>query len=110
MTEAEWLASDDIEAMFLHMSELGYEPEVIRKWFLWACASLRRGWEHLPDPRSRRAVEVTEAYAEGLADEDELTAAFEAARGVENEIVAAHPQEDVHRTADPALAYPLAAA
>lgn len=112
MTEAEWLAASDIQAMFDHLADTGYAPENLRKWYLWACACSRRGWSFLTDERSRQAVEITELYADGHVEETEVFAAFEQAQAVERELVAAHPNEDIYAAArrDPALRYPLAAA
>jgi hypothetical protein len=43
-----------------------------RKQRLLACACARRVWSLMPDDESRRAVEVAERYADGLAKEDDL--------------------------------------
>jgi hypothetical protein len=103
MTEAEWLASTDPEAMlrFLlgkpavrsggllgwlglarQLPEPGTAGEVRtsdRKLRLFACACCRRIWDLLVDERSRQGVEVAERYADGLASEDERKAAEAAA-------------------------------
>lgn len=47
---------------------------------LFACWCVRQVWHLLEDPRSRRAVEVAERYANGEATEEELVAARYAAR------------------------------
>jgi hypothetical protein len=56
-----------------------------RKFCLFACACVRRVWHHLADERSRRAIEIAEAFVEGQASVDQLfpaTAdAFEASGG-----------------------------
>jgi hypothetical protein len=57
---------------------LGDDPRN-RKQMLLAAACLRRVWAWLLDPRSRKAVEVAEQFADGLATEDDLRAAREAA-------------------------------
>jgi hypothetical protein len=46
-----------------------------RKLRLYGCAGCRRLWPFLRDERSRKAVEVSERYADGLASEAELQAA-----------------------------------
>ena len=89
MTEAEWLSSKIPRAMlnaFRPDSYIQYyrnlKPEdrakagrLDRKLRLFACACVRRVWHLLEDERSRRAVEVSERYAEGMATPEELDAA-----------------------------------
>ena len=50
---------------------------VLRKF---ACRCVREVWHLLTDERSRNSVEVAERHADGLATDDELTAAWAAAR------------------------------
>jgi hypothetical protein len=68
MTEADWLTATDPERM------LDYHRGKVsdRKLRLFAVACCRAVWHCLTDPRSRRAVEVSEAFTEGLASDDEL--------------------------------------
>jgi hypothetical protein len=71
MTEAEWLACDDPVPMLAC-------PEVRRsdrRERLVACACCRRFWHLLADG-SRRAIEVTERYADGHATSDDLWDAY----------------------------------
>src|SRR5262245_10659504 len=76
MTEAEWLANDEPEAMLeaLMQGQLRHSPARSspaprpsdRKYRLFAVACCRQSWHLLTDKRSRRAVEVAERYADGL--------------------------------------------
>src|SRR4051794_21902651 len=68
MTEDEWLRSSDPDNLFRHRDRL-----TERKARLFACSCCRRIWHLLTDVRSRRAVEVAEAYAEGKAGRAELS-------------------------------------
>lgn len=86
MNEQEWLASTDPAAMLgeitaPHNSDLpnpGWRASD-RRLRLFACACCRSVWDRLTDPRSRRAVEVAERYADGLCDFPALAAAERAA-------------------------------
>jgi hypothetical protein len=91
MTEAQWLASEDVDEMidwlrkdWKHsLFELGRwlgalrRSDKERRLRLFACACLRHAWDKLPGPKDRAAVEVAERYAEGQATERELAAAGE---------------------------------
>jgi hypothetical protein len=67
VTEAQWLTSTDPQSMLEFLS--GRVTE--RKLRLFVCACVRRHWDALNDDCSRRAVEVAERFADGLADEVE---------------------------------------
>src|SRR4051794_39821103 len=67
MTEQEWLACSDPQKMLEYLHDKASE----RKLRLFACACCRRLWHCLRAP-SRRAVEVAEQYADGLASSAEL--------------------------------------
>ncbi len=71
MTEAEWLTCDDPERMRAFV----WDGMSLRKRRLFAAGGARRSWGLLGDARSRRAVEVAERHADGLADDAELAAA-----------------------------------
>jgi hypothetical protein len=85
VNEAQWLASDDPAAMYGHLLHGAsvdgdaYPVVTQRKLRLFACGCARLVWDRLRDKRSRRAVEVAEAYADGAATRDELAKAQHAA-------------------------------
>jgi hypothetical protein len=66
VTEAAWLRSKDLWAMFSHLGPNRSE----RKSRLFAAACCRRVWPLL-DEDHRLAVEVAERFADGLADNEE---------------------------------------
>ncbi len=73
MTETEWLAATDPDAMLSALTAARKIPE--RKLRLFAAACCRRVWGLLDDTRSQRAVQMAESYADGLATAVELAAA-----------------------------------
>jgi hypothetical protein len=89
MTEQEWLHCAEPDVMLTYLLSRAREwPERIlfwwrspseRKWRLFACACCRRIWPCFEDERSRKAVEVSEKYADGLARRGELSKARKAA-------------------------------
>src|SRR4051794_33865241 len=79
MTEAEWLASEDPQPMLAFVRERIGE----RKARLFACACCRRVWDRLSHERSRRAVEVAERFADGLATPQQRVRRYGMAMGLD---------------------------
>jgi hypothetical protein len=75
MTEADWLACTNPEPMLGYLATHGSD----RKLRLFACACARRHWDLLPEDSCRRAVEVSEQYADGQATQEDLEHAWSAA-------------------------------
>jgi hypothetical protein len=83
MTETEWLASADPEAMLALLK--GRVSE--RKLRLFCCACCRRVLHLYHDERSRTTVEIIESYVEGRATAEGMSSAYNAAQDVLNEMV-----------------------
>lgn len=87
MTEAEWLACRDPDALLEFLRAAACARRLSqpsrRKVRLFACACCRRAWDALTDARSRAAVAVAERYADRLATREELAQAFRRAKAVE---------------------------
>ena len=67
MTEADWLACPDPHRAMAWVRESGNVSD--RRLRLFAAAYCRLFWSLLDDRRSRKAVEIAELYADGLATE-----------------------------------------
>jgi hypothetical protein len=100
MTEAEWLKCDDPLKMLMWLRTQGRVPRFKsgrRKLRLFASACCRRLWDHLPNDACRRAVEINERHADGLAAKADLVAAWEATenqvRELETNLPLAPPRE-----------------
>src|SRR5262245_51520520 len=71
MTETQWITATDPKKLLKYLHAKASE----RKRGLFAAACCRRVWHLLTDPRSRRAVETAERYADGEATGKELSRA-----------------------------------
>lgn len=87
VTETEWLACTDSDTMLDHLcGRRVYD----RKLVLFACACCRRVRRRLVDPRSLRAVETAERYADGLATPAALHRAARSAQTALFDLIDAH--------------------
>jgi hypothetical protein len=100
VTETDWLAAADPERMLDYLR--GRAPA--RKQRLFAVACCRRVWHLLTDERSRRAVEIAERYADGLADEEDLRLAAAGAETVAEALAAYAGPTDVNDESSAAFA------
>jgi hypothetical protein len=80
MTEAQWLTTTDPDRLLDAI-----RAKSPRKCGLFVCACCRRLWSKLPDPRSRRVVDVAEKFLDGGVSLDELLNAVARARAVPND-------------------------
>ena len=89
MTQKEWSEGSDPEEMLIGLND--FQPSE-RKLRLFMCACCRRIWNEFTDDRCRKAVEVAERHADGLASEDERQEADEEAASAAEE---AEEEEDL---------------
>lgn len=75
MKEAQWLAGNDLERMLRYLGDRADE----RKLRLFACACCRRIEDCIRDPRSRKAVQTAEQFADGRVGGKARSAAESAA-------------------------------
>jgi hypothetical protein len=87
MTESEWLACTDPDKMLQYSHKKPSE----RKRRLFCCACCRRLWSLLTDQRSRKVIEVTELYVDGLTSKKEMDAAQAAAAAASKEVAEMAP-------------------
>jgi hypothetical protein len=80
MTAAEWLCCTDPMVMLEHLRRSALSDPKFR---LFAVVCCRRIWQHLPDERSRRAIDVIERGADGQTTTKELEEAITAAEAAE---------------------------
>lgn len=92
-TDADWFTSTNPMAMRFHA-----RPKDRRLMRLFACACIREAWHLLADPRSRRAVEVAERYAEGRASDAQLDEAVDAAARLSSSLYVRAEIEGRHDT------------
>src|SRR5688572_9305548 len=80
MTEEQWLACDDASDLLRLLRDFSRVRVSDRRQRLASVACCRQIWDLLSDARSRRAVEVAEAFADGAASAEELAEAHRAAQ------------------------------
>jgi hypothetical protein len=88
VTEAEWLACDDLYKILHYLrceAKVVRAPKGRRKLRLFACGCCRQVWLLIEDHRSRRLVELSEQWADGLTDAVDLADAEVAARAAKSD-------------------------
>jgi hypothetical protein len=85
MTEADWLSSPDLRVLRQCVFR-NVDPVSTRKVRLFVVACCRKIWPLLTDPRSRAAVELAEALADGMASKPSVMACRKAARAAFSEL------------------------
>jgi hypothetical protein len=105
MTEGEWMECDDPQVMLSFLQEAGQLSD--RKLRLFAVACCRRIEYLLSDERTRRAMDLAELYADGMASEVDLAEADAEAWNARSQ--AWDEQVDSNRHADAAGAGEMAA-
>lgn len=89
MTEQDWLTYPGFYAMFEYV-----RPSMSdRKLRLFGCACCRRIFHLMTDERSRRAVDVSERFADGGAEQTELREAWDAASSILHDVGIPDPKE-----------------
>jgi hypothetical protein len=79
MTPRRWRAAADPDALLAYLAARPGRRGARRRDRLFACGCCRRVWDLLGDPRSRRAVEVAERFADGQTTAGQLARAHKAA-------------------------------
>jgi hypothetical protein len=80
MTEAEWLACEDVHEMLRALrAQDSLWRWTTRRARLFACGCCRRAWHLLTEPAQRAAVEAAERYADKQLSRSDLVAAHQAA-------------------------------
>jgi hypothetical protein len=100
MTEGDWLKCGDPRSMLEFLNR----GPTRRKFGLFACACCRTVFDWLVDNRSREAVEVVEAFADGLMTENDIERASDRASRAAR-IGAGPPAQAVSWAADAAPDY-----
>ncbi len=80
MTEAEWLSTTDTARLERFLA-LQQPPPGPRQWRLYACACVRRVWQHVEGAPYRQALVLCERYADGKATWEELRRVGQRLRG-----------------------------
>jgi hypothetical protein len=86
MTEAQWLASDDVRELLGHLGggdeptwDVLFDTLGIRKFVLFGVACCRRRWRRVTDRATRALVDRAEQFVDGRATKEELAEAFSTA-------------------------------